>query len=257
MHSGRGPRHAPSADGPPVGKPWRSRAFTAVGLVAGHDRRARPVGNRRLLASHRSRRPEPFTPLVRRHPRGLATPLSPTRPEMTLRGAYDQAMGSYRPGGCCRTPDAHRCRPGSGGCTPGLLAPRTPRTALQSPSRHPWRRARRVFRLGRIPLIGSDHEHSRSLCQVGPSIQGKANVPLCPGSCRIDSQTRILDVGGSHHIWTLLPVTPRVVLLNLSADHKRGDELHQCPRGCASVAVQGSRVRSDIQQLADRAPLHV
>jgi hypothetical protein len=40
---------------------------------------------------------------------------------------------------------------------------------------------------------------------------------------RIDSQTRILDVGGSHHIWTLLPVTPKVVLLNLSADHERGD----------------------------------
>jgi SAM-dependent methyltransferase len=39
---------------------------------------------------------------------------------------------------------------------------------------------------------------------------------------RIESQTRVLDVGGSHHIWTLLPVRPRVVLLNLSADDERG-----------------------------------
>lgn len=31
----------------------------------------------------------------------------------------------------------------------------------------------------------------------------------------IDSQTRILDVGGSHHIWTFLPVRPKVVLVNL------------------------------------------
>jgi hypothetical protein len=40
---------------------------------------------------------------------------------------------------------------------------------------------------------------------------------------RIDSQTRILDIGGSHHIWTLVPVTPNVVLLNLGADHDRSD----------------------------------
>jgi hypothetical protein len=31
----------------------------------------------------------------------------------------------------------------------------------------------------------------------------------------IDSGTRILDVGGSHHIWELLPVRPDVVLVNI------------------------------------------
>lgn len=31
----------------------------------------------------------------------------------------------------------------------------------------------------------------------------------------IDSGTRILDVGGSHHIWRLLPVGPNVVILNI------------------------------------------
>ena len=39
----------------------------------------------------------------------------------------------------------------------------------------------------------------------------------------IDSQTRILDVGGSHEIWTLLPVRPKVVLLNLLPDNDCGD----------------------------------
>ena len=32
----------------------------------------------------------------------------------------------------------------------------------------------------------------------------------------INSETRILDVGGSHHIWRLLPVKPKVVMLNIS-----------------------------------------
>ena len=40
---------------------------------------------------------------------------------------------------------------------------------------------------------------------------------------QLDSQTRILDVGGSRHIWTLLPVRPKVVLLNLSAYDEGGD----------------------------------
>jgi ubiquinone/menaquinone biosynthesis C-methylase UbiE len=31
----------------------------------------------------------------------------------------------------------------------------------------------------------------------------------------INSETRILDVGGSHHIWMFLPVRPKVVLVNL------------------------------------------
>jgi hypothetical protein len=78
-------------------------------------------------------------------PRGLAAPLSPTRPEMTLRyatlasptlrGPYDEAMGKLQARRLLphARPDAHRFRPGSGGCTPALLAPRTPRTALQSP----------------------------------------------------------------------------------------------------------------------------
>jgi Methyltransferase domain len=39
----------------------------------------------------------------------------------------------------------------------------------------------------------------------------------------IDSQTRVLDVGGTHHIWSLLPVRPKVVLLNLMPDEERGD----------------------------------
>jgi hypothetical protein len=33
MHSGRGPRHARVSRRPTGGKPWRSRAFTAAGLV--------------------------------------------------------------------------------------------------------------------------------------------------------------------------------------------------------------------------------
>jgi ubiquinone/menaquinone biosynthesis C-methylase UbiE len=39
----------------------------------------------------------------------------------------------------------------------------------------------------------------------------------------IDSQTRILDVGGSHHIWTFLPVRPKVVLLNLEPYSRQRD----------------------------------
>jgi SAM-dependent methyltransferase len=40
----------------------------------------------------------------------------------------------------------------------------------------------------------------------------------------IDSQTRILDVGGSHYIWMVLPVRPKVVLLNLLPDKEHGDD---------------------------------
>jgi hypothetical protein len=32
----------------------------------------------------------------------------------------------------------------------------------------------------------------------------------------IDARTRILDVGGSHHIWNYLPLRPNVVMLNIS-----------------------------------------
>jgi hypothetical protein len=86
----------------------------------------------RPLASHRSRRPEQFTPLVRRTPRPCYTP-SPTSTGDDPARCLRRGHGSCRPGGCLphARPDAHRCRPGSGGCTPALLAPRTPRTALQ------------------------------------------------------------------------------------------------------------------------------
>jgi hypothetical protein len=43
----------------------------------------------------------------------------------------------------------------------------------------------------------------------------------------IDSRTRILDVGGSRHIWRLLPVHPDVVMLNLlpsDGEDDAGDE---------------------------------
>lgn len=43
----------------------------------------------------------------------------------------------------------------------------------------------------------------------------------------IDSRTRILDVGGSHHIWRLLPVKPNVVMLNIlppDDEYDAGDE---------------------------------
>ena len=40
---------------------------------------------------------------------------------------------------------------------------------------------------------------------------------------QIDSQTRILDVGGSRWIWTFLPIRPKVVMLNLAPDDRGGD----------------------------------
>jgi hypothetical protein len=40
---------------------------------------------------------------------------------------------------------------------------------------------------------------------------------------QIGSGTRVLDIGGSRWIWRSLPVTPKVVLLNLLAHNDHGD----------------------------------
>jgi Methyltransferase domain len=50
----------------------------------------------------------------------------------------------------------------------------------------------------------------------------------------IDSRTRILDVGGSHHIWRLLPVRPRVVMLNILPPD---NEYNPDDRGTSNLTV--------------------
>jgi hypothetical protein len=89
MHSGRGPRHARAAAGP------RREAMALAGLHrrrpgAGHDRRARPVGQgARAVISHSPGVPGPAGRLVkatRRHP-----PPSRTQPVSSRRLGRDDA----------------------------------------------------------------------------------------------------------------------------------------------------------------------
>jgi hypothetical protein len=41
----------------------------------------------------------------------------------------------------------------------------------------------------------------------------------------ISTETRILDVGGTRYIWSLLPQQPHLVLLNLNAPEQRDDDI--------------------------------
>jgi ubiquinone/menaquinone biosynthesis C-methylase UbiE len=57
---------------------------------------------------------------------------------------------------------------------------------------------------------------------LGPRFRGR-RMRRFAEAFGIDERTRVLDVGGSHPIWTLLPVRPEVVLLNLLVDREHGD----------------------------------
>lgn len=73
----------------------------------------------------------------------------------------------------------------------------------------------------------------------------------------IDSRTRILDLGGSHYIWMMLPVRPKLVLLNLLPDKEHGDDFTDVIGDARHLPFKDKLVRLGIQQLADRTPLHL